>query len=90
MNLETVYSHNKLCPVRSLGDGQVIMAPSGDTTHSLEEIGVFIWNQLDGQKNLQNVLDAILEEYDVNEDEARTDLLEFVAQMQASDLILET
>ncbi len=90
MNLKTVFSQNKLCPVRSLGDGQVIMAPSGDTTHSLEDIGVFIWNQLDGQQNLQNVLDAILEEYDVNEDEARTDLLEFIDQMQAEGLILET
>ncbi len=90
MNLKTVFSQNKLCPVRSLGDGQVIMAPSGDTTHSLEDIGVFIWNQLDGQQNLQNVLDAILEEYDVNEDEARTDLLEIIDQMQAEGLILET
>ncbi len=89
MNIESVFSKNSQCPVRSIGDGLVIMAPSGGTTHSLEDIGVFIWNQLDGQRNLQNVLAAILEQYDVDEDQARTDLLEFVTQMQTEGLILE-
>jgi len=89
MNLETIFSKNDKCPVRSLDDGLIIMSPTGETTHSLEDLGVFIWNLLDGQRSLQNVLETILEEYDVDEDQARDDLLQLITQMQASDLILD-
>ncbi len=90
MNLETVFSQNKECPVRSIGHGLVIMDPKGDTTHSLEDIGVFIWNQLDGRHDLNNVLDAIVKKYDVEEEQARDDLLDFVSHMESTHLILKT
>ncbi|MCP4291033.1 MAG: PqqD family protein [bacterium] len=89
MDLKTVFSQNKKCPVREIGEGLVILAPSGDTTHSLEDIGAFIWNQIDGQKDLQGVLDAILDAYDVENDTAKDDLFQFVSQMQTTGLILE-
>ena len=89
MNLETIFKQNEKCPVRPLDDGLIIMSPTGDTTHSLEDLGVFIWNLLDGERKLQYVLENILEEYDVPEDSARTDLLQLITQMQESDLIFE-
>ena len=88
MNFDTIFSQNKQCPVREIGEGLVIMAPTGNTTHSLEDLGVFIWNQLDGQRSLQNVLDAILDQYEVEEEQARADLVQFVTQMQDTGLIL--
>jgi len=90
MNFDTIFSQNKQCPVREIGEGLVIMAPTGNTTHSLEDLGVFIWNQLDGQRSLQNVLDAILDQYEVEEEQARADLVQFVTQMQDTGLILTT
>jgi len=90
MNFESVFIQNSKCPVRAIGDGLVIMAPSGDTTHSLEDIGAFIWNQIDGQCTLQDVLKAIIDDYDIDENTAREDLTNFITQMQTAGLILDT
>ncbi len=90
MNFDSIFSQNDQCPVRSIGDGLVIMAPSGDTTHSLEDIGAFIWSHIDGQRTLQGILSSILEDYDIDEDTARQDLTNFITQMQSAGLILDT
>ncbi len=88
MNLDSVFTQNSECPVRSIGDGLVIMAPNGETTHSLEDIGAFIWNQIDGQNNLQQILDAILSDYEIDQSTAQEDLHSFINQMKAAGLIL--
>ncbi len=88
MNLESIFIQNSQCPVRPIGDGLVIMAPNGYTTHSLEDLGAFIWNQIDGQKSLRMILEAILTEYDVERETAQADLVSFVSQMQSAELIV--
>ncbi len=90
MDLDIIYAQNSQCPVRSIGDSLIIMAPSGDTTHSLEDIGAFIWNQLDGQRNLHQVLDVVLADYDTDAATAREDLTQFITQMDSAGIILKT
>jgi hypothetical protein len=87
-DLTAVLAHNPECPVRQIGDGLVIMAPQGETTHSLEEIGAFIWSQIDGQKDLSVVLDAVVSAYEVDRDTAQADLLAFVGQMVEAGLLI--
>jgi hypothetical protein len=86
--LTDVYTPNPACPVREIGGGLVIMAPEGDTTHSLEEIGTFIWNQMDGHTSLEGVLEAITTEYKVDRETARADLLDFVQEMVDAQLLI--
>jgi hypothetical protein len=74
--------------VRQIGEGLVIMAPEGDTTHSLEEIAAFIWNRIDGTRDLAGVLDTILEAYEVDRDTAEADLLEFCHKMVDAGLLV--
>jgi len=88
MDFRTIYKHNPECPVREIGSGLVIMAPAGETTHALEDLGVFIWNQIDGAKDLEGVLAAIVAEYEVDEGTARNDLQGFVAQLEEAGLVL--
>jgi hypothetical protein len=87
--MASVFARNEDCPVREIGDGLVIMAPAGDVTHSLEDIGAFIWRQLDGALDLDAVLDAIEREYDVERDVAAADLQIFVSELLAADIILQ-
>ena len=88
-DLTTVLSQNKDCPVREVDEGVVILGPSGDMAHSLEGLGAFIWSELDGSQDLGAVLAVILEEYDIDEDTARTDLLEFADQLAEAGLVIE-
>ncbi len=89
IEMTSVYCRNEACPVREIGDGLVIMAPAGDVTHSLEDIGAFIWHQLDGAMDLAQVLDAITAEYAVERTVAEADLLVFVNELQSANIILQ-
>ena len=87
MDLNTVVAHNDKCPVREIGDGLVILAPNGNLTHSLEDLGAFIWQQIDGRKPLAEILAAILENFEVTEEVARRDLLQFTEQLLEAELV---
>ncbi len=89
IEMTSTYARNENCPVREIGDGLVIMAPTGNVTHSLEDIGAFVWHQLDGQKSLDSVLDAITEAYSVERDVAEADLLVFVNELLAAEIIVQ-
>jgi hypothetical protein len=88
ISLETVLKPNPACPVREIGDGLVIMAPEGESTHSLDGIGAFIWTQIDGAKDLSMVLDVLLDEYDVEREVAEPDLVQFVTELADAQLLL--
>lgn len=88
IDLKRVMTQNEACPVREVGSGIVIMAPEGEMTHSLDDIGAFIWSRFDGKNSLQDILDALLSEYDVTEEQARKDLEDFVDQLQEAELLV--
>lgn len=86
INLDTVLVPNTACPVREIGEGLIIMAPTGTATHTLEEIGAFVWRKLDGQRSLRQVAEALVTEYDVTFDAAAKDICAFASQLVAAEL----
>lgn len=89
-DLKSVLAPNPACPVRAVGDGYVIMAAAGETTHSLDGLGAFIWKRLDGTRDLAAVLADVVAEYDVAADVARGDLLEFAEALLAAGIAVES
>ena len=87
-DLKCVLTPNPSCPVRAVGDGFVIMAPEGDTTHSLDGLGGFIWKRLDGKRDLAAILADIVAEFDVAADVAQADLLEFAEALLAAGIVV--
>ena len=87
MELTNVLTPAENCPVRQVGEGFVILAGDGETTHSLDGLGAFIWRRLDGVRDLAAVLADIVAEYDVPADTATRDLLEFTAALAESGLV---
>jgi hypothetical protein len=85
--MKTILARNEDCPVREIGDGLVIMAPQGEVTHSLEEIGAFIWRCIDGRRTMEDLLAALLAEYDVPKETAASDLQFFVEQLLNAKLL---
>jgi hypothetical protein len=86
-DLDSVLVPNELCPVREVGSGLVLMAPEGTATHSLDEIGAFIWRQLDGRRDLAGVVEALIAEYDVDAAQAGDDVRAFVSQLVEAGLV---
>lgn len=87
IDFETIVVANPDCPVRQVGPGLVIMDPAGTATHSLDEVGAFLWNLLDGRHSLGQMVDALVATYDVEPERATTDAQDFLAQLLAAGLV---
>ncbi len=72
---------------RDVDDETVLLSPAGDEIHSLDEVGTFIWHQIDGRHTVADILAILLEEYEVEEAEARVDLAGLIDELAARKLI---
>ncbi len=50
------------------------------------EVGGFIWDRLDGERDLSAIARALSEHFDVDPDRASTDLIEFVTWLRDTGL----
>ena len=48
----------------------------------LNEVGQRIWELLDGQRAILDIRDIIIEEFEVGQEEAQRDIVEFLQQLQ--------
>lgn len=88
IDLKTVPTRSDAYCERRLGEETIFLSPSGDEIHSLDEVGTFIWQQLDGSHDLQQVLDVLCDEYDVDDETGRRDVIEFVRELVERKLLL--
>jgi hypothetical protein len=73
--------------------GETILVPVGD--HLLEfnglitlnELGVFILNAVPDAEDEDQIVDKILEEYDVDRDTAKADVIEFLNKLREISII---
>ncbi len=73
--------------VRVLGEETIFLARKGDVIHSLDAVGSFIWQTMDGSRTLAEIIDLICTEYEVPREVAEADLLAFADEMLAKDLV---
>ena len=86
MNLNTIYrqiaGETLLIPIRSqLADMQNIFA--------LNPAAEYIWQQLDGKQNLENIHRGITDNFQVETRRAHSDLEEFISQLLDAGIIEE-
>lgn len=71
-----------LVPIRgNLADMQQI--------YTLNSMGAFIWEQLDGKRDLAATRKAVLNNFESENDQVETDIFEFIQQIQEAGLIRE-
>lgn len=74
--------------------GEAILIPITRETQgagrmlTLNETGAFVWERLDGKRRLEDILGEILEDYEVEEESARRDLLELISTLKETGAIL--
>ena len=54
-----------------------------EAVYTLGGVGARIWELLDGERDGHAILGQIVQEYDVAPDEARTDLVDFLSELEA-------
>ena len=55
--------------------------------YTLNEVGTMIWQLIDGDTSLSQIVDAVTGEYDIGEAEAKKDVVDFLNSLEAAGLI---
>lgn len=53
----------------------------------LNPVSKFLWDEMQTEKTFEELLDAMLKNYDVSKDEAESDLKEFIMQLVENGLL---
>ena len=91
-DLEHRYRRNQNFVFRRIED-ETILVPIKDNVgdmgsiYRLNEIGAFIWEQLDGGHSLEAIKKSILDEYDVSANQAELDVNGFIADLVDIDAV---
>lgn len=73
--------------------GDYILVPVGKTALdfngliTVNEIGAFLWEKLQEDVSVEDLLAEVLKEYDVDEATAREDIEEFIDSLRKSEII---
>lgn len=75
--------------------GEIVAIPVGKTALNfngmicLNEVGAEIWKGLQEEQSKEEILERILQEFEVSREEAAADLEEFLQQLRHNDLLEE-
>ena len=73
--------------------GETILVPINESTTAfnglitINELGKFIWENIESAKDEEELLQRILDEYEVDRDVAKADLDEFLGKLKEIDII---
>lgn len=73
--------------------GDVILVPVGESVYdsnglfALNELGAFLWDKLPQAQTRDDLLEAVLAEYDVPREQAAKDLDEFLSNLKKFGII---
>jgi len=69
-------------------DGEMVLLDMNSENYfGLDAVGTDIWQAIQEKETLQAVLEALLEQYDVEEEVLKRDLLAFVGKLEESGLV---
>jgi hypothetical protein len=88
INLDAVPIQNKILHSRKVGEEIIIISSDGEELHCLDEIAMFIWENIDGVKNVNTILDNICNSYEVSRAVAKKDLLRFVDELVKKGMVI--
>jgi len=87
MDLSIVLTKSPDAAYRTYDGQATIVLPSRAQVSVLNEVGSAVWERIDGRRSLQEILDGIMEEFDITRDRALTDLEAFVADLRAQGMV---
>jgi len=85
-NLNTIYQKDSNMVYRRIADEYILVpirqqVADLNCIYTLNEIGAFIWELIDGKSNIKQILKNITAAYDVEEEAAKDDLISFISQL---------
>ena len=84
--LNSILSRSPSVVTRKTGNEYVLVPVTNNiadmnSVYTLNETGAFIWEQIDGKRNIEDIIGLVIQEYDIDVKTASRDVLEFVCSM---------
>jgi hypothetical protein len=89
-----IYKKNKDIVTRKIADELFLVPIKGSIADmqrifTLNPVGQYIWQEIDNRKGLDEIRKGIIERFDVENEQADSDIREFIAELIEADLIRE-
>jgi hypothetical protein len=83
---KAVYTHSPNIVTRKTGNEYVLVPIANNiadmnSVYTLNETGAFIWEHIDGKRNLEEIINALTGEYDIDRGLASEDVFSFIDNM---------
>jgi hypothetical protein len=84
--LKTIVSHSASIVTRKTGNEYILVPITNNiadmnSVYTLNDTGAFIWDQIDGEKTLEEIIAALTVEYDIDSTNAEKDVFTFIDNM---------
>ena len=87
LNMDNVVVQNRDIDVSDLNNEKVMMNIDKGQYFSLNSLGSRIWELIDSPKKIRNVVNVLLQEYEVSEEECVESVTEFLNTLHHVELI---
>lgn len=74
--------------VTELSDRLALLDMESGTYFSLNQTGTFIWSKLSENQSVSQIVDALIEEYEINRDQALQDSKNLIAELLSQGLLV--
>jgi len=84
--LKTILSHSKSIVTTKTGNEYVLVPVANNiadmnSVYTLNETGAFIWEHINGENSVEDIINEMMEEYEVDFINASEDLFSFIDDM---------
>jgi hypothetical protein len=84
--LKSILTHSPSIVTRKTGNEYVLVPITNNiadmhSVYTLNETGAFIWEQINGKRNVEEIISALSDEYDIDQKSAEEDVFAFIDNM---------
>jgi hypothetical protein len=86
-DLKSILSHSSSVVTRKSGNEYILVPVTDniadmDSVYTLNETGAFIWEKIDGKRKVEEIIDLVIQEYEIDRDSASKDVFDLIGNMQ--------
>ena len=74
-------------PTRTIEGEAVVITPDDSQLHNLNQTATLIWERANGTQSLEEIFKEMLTTYEVEENELRADIIEFIQESQSKGML---
>ena len=87
LNLDSIVSYREDIDTTDIDEDKVMMDLEKGQYFALNSVGSRIWELMDKPVEIKEIIDSLLEEYDISRNECEENVLEFLGKLDEANII---